>query len=95
MPLLLPPPPQIQQKKVRAATNLLNLTCVIVSVLTASTSDYGVFLCIPKEGAKDAILQCINFICFKLQYKKNITIDDKIYSKVSKINFIYQVIWLM
>jgi hypothetical protein len=27
--------------------------------------------------------------------KRNTTIDDKVYSKISKINFIYQVIWLM
>jgi hypothetical protein len=25
----------------------------------------------------------------------NTTIDDKVYSKISKVNFIYQVIWLM
>jgi hypothetical protein len=55
----------------------------------------GVFLCKPKEGAKNTTMQCINFICFKLQYKKNITIDDKVYSKINKINLIYQVIWLM
>jgi hypothetical protein len=35
-----------------AATTLLNLTCVAVPVLTAPTSGYGVFLCIPKEGKK-------------------------------------------
>jgi hypothetical protein len=44
--------PQIQQKEVRAATTLLNSTCVAVPVLTAPTSGYGAFLCIPKEGAK-------------------------------------------
>jgi hypothetical protein len=37
----------------------------------------------------------MNFIYFKLQYKKNTTMDDKVYSKISKINFNYQVIWLM
>jgi hypothetical protein len=37
---------------VRAATTLLNSTCVAVPVLTAPTSGYGVFLCIPKDGAK-------------------------------------------
>jgi hypothetical protein len=37
----------------------------------------------------------MNFIYFKLQYKKNTTMDDKIYSKISKINFNYQVILLM
>jgi hypothetical protein len=54
---------------VRDATTLLNSTCVAVPVFTTSTSSYGVFLCILKEGAKNATLQCINFICFKLQYK--------------------------
>jgi hypothetical protein len=44
--------PQIQQKEVRAATTLFNSTCIAVPVLTAPTSGYGVFLCIPKEGAK-------------------------------------------
>jgi hypothetical protein len=44
--------PQIQQKKVRAATTLLNSTSVAVPILTAPTSGYGVFLCIPKEGVK-------------------------------------------
>jgi hypothetical protein len=37
----------------------------------------------------------MDFIYFKLQYKKNTTMDDKVKSKISKINFIYQVIWLM
>jgi hypothetical protein len=37
---------------VRAATTLLNSTCVVVPVLTAPTSGYGVFWCIPKECAK-------------------------------------------
>jgi hypothetical protein len=37
---------------VRAATTLPNSTCIAVPVLTAPTSGYGVFLCIPKEGAK-------------------------------------------
>jgi hypothetical protein len=44
--------PQIQQKEVRAATTLFNSTCVVVSVLTAPTLGYNVFLCIPKEGGK-------------------------------------------
>jgi dolichyl-phosphate-mannose--protein O-mannosyl transferase len=44
--------PQIQQKEVRAVTTLLNSTCVVVLVLTAPTSGYDVFLCIPKEGEK-------------------------------------------
>jgi hypothetical protein len=48
---------------VRSATILLNSMCVVVPVLIIPTSGYGVFLCIPKEGAK------INFICFKIQYK--------------------------
>jgi hypothetical protein len=61
---------QIQQKEVTVATTLLNSTCVVVLILTAPTSGYGVFLCITKEGVKNVILQCINFIYFKLQYKK-------------------------
>jgi hypothetical protein len=48
-----------------------------------------------KGGRKNATLQCMNFIYFKLQYKKNTTMYDKVESKISKINFIYQVIWLM
>jgi hypothetical protein len=36
-------------------------------------------------------LQCMDFIYFKLQYKKNTAIDDKVYSKISKVNVIYQV----
>jgi hypothetical protein len=74
---------------VRAATTLLNSTCVAAPVLTAPTSDYDVFLCIPKEGAKKCNIACMNFIYFKLRYKKNITMNDKIYSKISKMNFIY------
>jgi hypothetical protein len=38
----------------KAATKLLNSTCIVVP--TAPTSGYGVFLCIPKEGAKNATL---------------------------------------
>jgi hypothetical protein len=67
--------------------------CIAVPVLTTPTSGYSVFLCIPKEGAK--IQHCNGFIYFKLQYKKNTTMDDKILSKISKINFIYQVICLI
>jgi hypothetical protein len=59
--------PEIQQKEVRVATTLLNSMCVAVPVLTAPTSGFDVFLCIPKDGAKNAILQCMNFIYFKLQ----------------------------
>jgi hypothetical protein len=44
--------PQIQQKEVRAAATLLNSTCIVVLVLIAPISGYGVFLYIPKEGAK-------------------------------------------
>jgi hypothetical protein len=66
---------QFQQKKVRVATTLHNSTYVVVPVLTAPTSGYDVFLCIPKEGA---ILQCMDFIYFKLQYKKNTTMNDKV-----------------
>jgi hypothetical protein len=54
--------------------------------------------CLPmhtKGGYKNATLQHMDFIYFNLQYKNNTTIDDKVYSKINKINFIYQVIWLM
>jgi hypothetical protein len=44
--------PQIQQKEVRVATMWLNSMCIVVPILTAPTSGYDVFLCIPKEGAK-------------------------------------------
>jgi hypothetical protein len=44
--------PSNPTKEVRVATTLLNSTCIVVPVLTTSTSGYGVFLCIPKEGAK-------------------------------------------
>jgi hypothetical protein len=47
---------QIQQKEVTVATTLLNSTCVVVLILTAPTSGYGVFLCITKEGVKNVIL---------------------------------------
>jgi hypothetical protein len=60
--------PQIQQKEVRAATTLLKM-CIVVSVLTAPQSGYGI-LCISKESAKNATLQIMDFIYFKLQYKK-------------------------
>jgi hypothetical protein len=40
-------------------------------------------------------IACMNFIYFKLRYKKNTTMNDKVYSKIGKMNFIYQVIWLM
>jgi hypothetical protein len=59
--------PQIPQKEVMATTTLLNSTCVAVPVLTAPTSGYGVFLCIPKEGAKNATLQCMDWINFIYQ----------------------------
>jgi hypothetical protein len=39
-------------KEVRVATTLLNSTCVAVPVLITPTSGYGVFLCIPKDGAE-------------------------------------------
>jgi hypothetical protein len=48
-----------------------------------------------KGGCKNATFQCMDFIYFKLQYTKNTTIDHKVYSKISKVNLIYQVIWLM
>jgi hypothetical protein len=44
--------PKIKQKKVKVVNTLLNLMCVVVPILTAPTSGYDVFLCIPKEGAK-------------------------------------------
>jgi hypothetical protein len=44
--------PQIQQKEVRVATTLLNLMYIIVPILTAPTSGYGIFLCIPMKSEK-------------------------------------------
>jgi hypothetical protein len=77
---------------VRAATTLLNSTCVVVPVLTSPTSGYGGFLYIPKEGAK--IQHCNAWTSYTSNFniKRNITIDDKVYFKISKVNFIYQVI---
>jgi hypothetical protein len=48
-----------------------------------------------KEGCK--MWQCNAWILYisNFNIKRNTTIDDKIYSKISKVNFIYQVIWLM
>jgi hypothetical protein len=80
---------------VRVATTLLKSTCVAVPVLTAPTSDYGVFLCIPKEGAKMQHYNVWTSYTSNVSIKRNTTIDDKVYSKISKVKFIYQVIWLM
>jgi hypothetical protein len=74
---------------------LLNSMCVAVLVLTAPTLVYGVFLCIPKEGAKMQHYNLWTSYTSNLNIKRNTTIDDKVYSKISKVNFIYQVIWLM
>jgi hypothetical protein len=87
--------PQIQQKEVRVATTLLNSICVAVPVLATPTSDYGVFLCIPKEGAKMQHYNAWTSYNSNFNIQRNTTIDHKIYSKISKVNFIYQVIWLM
>jgi hypothetical protein len=85
--------PQFQKKEVRVAITLLNSTCITVSVLNAPTSGYRV-LCIPKESAK--MQHCNARTSYTSNFNiKNITIQDKVYSKISKINFIYQVIWLM
>jgi hypothetical protein len=69
--------------------------CVAIPVLTTPTSGYNVLLCIPKEGAK--MQHCNAWISYTSNFniKRNTTIDDKAYSKISKVNFIYQVIWLM
>jgi hypothetical protein len=79
---------------VRGATTLLNSTCVAYWYLPhqhqATVSSYAY-----QRKVQKCNIACINFIYFKLQYKKNITMDDKVYSKISKINFIYQVIWLI
>jgi hypothetical protein len=37
----------------------------------------------------------MNIIYFKHQYTKNTIIDHKVHYKISKVNLIYQVIWLM
>jgi hypothetical protein len=73
-----------------------NPTCIIIPVLTAPTSGYGIFLCIPKEGAIK-MQYCNTWTSYtsKFNIKRNTTIDDKVYSKISKMNFIYQIIWLM
>jgi hypothetical protein len=86
---------QVQQKEVRAATMLLNKTCIIVPVLTTLTSGYSVFLCIPKEGAKMQHYNAWASYTSNFNIKRNSTIDDKVYSNKSNINFIYQVIWLL
>jgi hypothetical protein len=86
---------QFQQKKVRAVTTLLNSSCVVVSVLTALTLGYGVFLYIPKESVKMQHYNAWTSYTLNFNIKRNIIIDDKVYSKIIKINFIYQVIWLM
>jgi hypothetical protein len=80
---------------VRATTTLRNSTCVAIPVLTAPTSDYNVFLCIPKEGAK--MQHCNTWTSYTSNFniKRNTTIDDKVYSKINKVNSIYQVIWLI
>jgi hypothetical protein len=87
--------PQIQQKEVRVATTLLNSICVAVPVLATPTSDYGVFLCIPKEGAKMQHYNAWTSYNSNFNIQRNTTIDHKIYSKISKMNVIYQVIWIM
>jgi hypothetical protein len=86
---------QIQQKEVRAATTLLNSTCIAVPVLTAPTSDYGVSLYIPKEGVKMQHYNALTSYTSNFHIKRNNIIDDKVYSNINKVNFIYPVIWLM
>jgi hypothetical protein len=71
---------QIQQKVVRATTTLLNSTCIGVPVLTAPTSGYGVFLCIPKEGVKMQHYNAWTSYTSNFNIKRNTTIDDKVYS---------------
>jgi hypothetical protein len=48
-----------------------------------------------KEWCKNAALQCMNFIYLNFNIKGNTTIVDNVYIRISKINFIYHVIWLM
>jgi hypothetical protein len=74
---------------------LLNSTCVVVPVHTASTSGYGVFLCIPKEGAKMQQCNACTSYSSNINIQRNTIIDHKVYSMISKVNLIYQVIWLM
>jgi hypothetical protein len=87
--------PQIQQMEVRVANTLLNWTCVIVPVLTVPTSSYGVFLCTSKNGAKMQHCNAWTTYTSNFNIKRNTTINDKVYSKISKVNFIYQVLCLM
>jgi hypothetical protein len=74
---------------------LLNSTCIVVLVLTASTLSYGVFLRIPQEGAKMQHCNAWTSYTSNFNIQGNTTIDHKIYSKISKVNLLYQVIWLM
>jgi hypothetical protein len=77
---------------VRAATTLLNSIYVVVPVLTAPTSGYSVFLYIPKEGAKIQYCNACTSYTSNFNIKRKTTIDDKVFSKISKVNSIYQVI---
>jgi hypothetical protein len=79
----------------KAATTLLNSTCIVVPVLTASTLGYGVFLRIPKAGAKMQHCNAWTSYTSNFNIKGNTTIYHKVYSKISKVNLLYQVIWLM
>jgi hypothetical protein len=80
---------------VRAATTLLNSTCIVVPVLTAPTSGYGVFLCIPKEGVKMQHCNAWTSYTSNFNIKRIPQWMIKYSPKYVKINFIYQVIWLM
>jgi hypothetical protein len=89
------PLPYFHQKEVWAAATLLNSMCVVIPVLITPISGYDIFLWILKEGAKIQHCNAWTSNTSNFNIKRNTTIDDKVYSKISKINFIYQVIWLM
>jgi hypothetical protein len=88
----------MQWYDMQCMTSLLPPNLTIGSEGCNHVAQFNMHCCLlmhAEEGWKNTILQCMSFIYFKLQYKMNTTIDDKVYSKISKVNFIYQVIWLM
>jgi hypothetical protein len=91
MPSLLPSNPT----KGSEGCNHVALTCVAIPVLTTPISGYDIFLCIPKEGTKIQHCNAWTSDTSNFNRNRNTTINDKVYSKISKITIIYQVIWLM
>jgi hypothetical protein len=81
--------PSNPTKGSEGCNRLLNSTCVAVPLLTAPTSGYSVFLCIPKEGAKMQHYHAWTSYNSNFNIQRNTTIYHKVYSKISKVNFIY------